>query len=58
MAATSAGGVQAAAVVQGRGVVVAEVGPILWLWQASGQAAVAGWGGQSVGKYHVVKTTP
>jgi hypothetical protein len=40
MAATSAGGVQAAAVVQGRGVVVAEVGPILWLWQASGQAAV------------------
>ena len=44
MAATSASGVQTSAVVQGRGVVVAEVGLALWLWQASGQVAMAGWG--------------
>ena len=44
MAATCACGVQAAAVVQGRGVALAEAGSVLWLWQASGQAALGGWG--------------
>jgi len=43
MAATSAGRAQAAALVQGRGLVLAEVGAALWLWWASGQAALAGW---------------
>jgi hypothetical protein len=50
MAATSAGRAQAAALVQGRGLVLAEVGAALWLWWASGQAALAGWGGWVVGE--------
>ena len=50
MAATSAGGVQAAALVQGRGLVLAEVRAALWLWWASGQAALAGWGCWFVGE--------
>ena len=32
LAATSAGGIQAPALVQGRGVAVAEAGSVLWLW--------------------------
>ena len=44
LATTSAGGVQAPAVVQGRGVVVAEAGPQFRLRQSSSQAPLAGWG--------------
>jgi len=31
--------------VQARGVVLAEAGAALWLWQVLGQAALAGWDG-------------
>ena len=50
MAATSTSGIQAATVVQGRGLALAEVGPSIWLWQAPGQAALAGWGDWFVGE--------
>ena len=59
MAATGACGAQAAAVVQGRGVAVAEAGPSLWLRQAPGQAALAGWGCRFVGELMTpIKATP
>ena len=50
MATTSAGRVQTAAVVQSRRVAVAEAGSVLWLRQASGADALAGWGGEFVGE--------
>ena len=43
LATTSAGGVWASAVVQGRGVVVAEAGPQFRLRQSSSQALLAEW---------------
>jgi len=43
LATTSAGGIQVSAVVQGRGVVVVEAGPLFRLRQSSCQAPLAGW---------------